>query len=92
VPIVSTFWGDPAPVLAAGGIADARGVSAALALGAQGASIGTRSPLVRYRFGLPASGTSGDVESMAMYAGQGVGLIHASQPAAHIVRALMPTG
>jgi nitronate monooxygenase/enoyl-[acyl-carrier protein] reductase II len=33
---------DPIPVLAAGGIADGRGLAAALALGAQGANIGTR--------------------------------------------------
>jgi nitronate monooxygenase len=33
---------DPIPVLAAGGIADGRGLAAALALGAQGALIGTR--------------------------------------------------
>ncbi|MGW1947015.1 NAD(P)H-dependent flavin oxidoreductase [Streptomyces sp. NPDC001940] len=33
---------DPVPVLAAGGIADGRGVAAALALGAAGALIGTR--------------------------------------------------
>jgi enoyl-[acyl-carrier protein] reductase II len=32
----------PVPVLAAGGIADGRGLAAALALGAQGANIGTR--------------------------------------------------
>jgi nitronate monooxygenase len=32
----------PVPVLAAGGIADGRGVAAALALGAAGALIGTR--------------------------------------------------
>ncbi|MGH2615908.1 MAG: NAD(P)H-dependent flavin oxidoreductase [Thermomicrobiales bacterium] len=33
---------DPIPVLAAGGIADGRGLAAALVLGAQGANIGTR--------------------------------------------------
>jgi nitronate monooxygenase len=33
---------DPVPVLAAGGIADGRGVAAALMLGAQGAVLGTR--------------------------------------------------
>jgi enoyl-[acyl-carrier protein] reductase II len=33
---------DPMPVLAAGGIADGRGLAAALVLGAQGANVGTR--------------------------------------------------
>ncbi|HTP20214.1 MAG TPA: nitronate monooxygenase [Solirubrobacteraceae bacterium] len=156
---------DSTPVLAAGGIADARGVSAALALGAQGAWVGTRfvvvaeanvhaeyrsrliaanasdtllctvfdkgwpeaphrtlrnstvaawetagrpaapnrpgeddvigaspsgTPLIRYGFGIPVAGTTGDVEAMAMYAGQGVGLIRAGEPAADVVRALTP--
>jgi nitronate monooxygenase len=158
---------DPTPVLAAAGIADGRGVSAALALGAQGAWIGTRflaaaeanvhpeyrdrliaakgsdtvlgtvfdkgwpdaphrtlrnstvaeweaagrppsphrpgeadvlgespsaTPILRYGFALPVAGTTGEVEAMAMYAGQGVALIHASEPAAHIVGTLAPTG
>jgi nitronate monooxygenase/enoyl-[acyl-carrier protein] reductase II len=41
VPAVVDVAGDT-PVVAAGGIADGRGIAAALALGAQGASLGTR--------------------------------------------------
>jgi nitronate monooxygenase/enoyl-[acyl-carrier protein] reductase II len=41
VPAVVDLAGD-VPVVAAGGIADGRGIAAALALGAQGASLGTR--------------------------------------------------
>ena len=41
VPLIVDLAGD-VPVVAAGGIADGRGIAAALALGAQGASLGTR--------------------------------------------------
>src|SRR3954449_3739452 len=39
----------------------------------------------RYAVNLPLSSTGGDVEAMAMYAGQGVGAIGAVEPAAAIV-------
>jgi nitronate monooxygenase len=39
----------------------------------------------RYALNLPLSGTDGDVEAMAMYAGQGVGTVDAIEPAAAIV-------
>ncbi len=151
----------PVPVIAAGGIADARGVVAVLSLGAQAAWIGTRfllaaeanvhaayrdrliaanagdtvhtgmfdggwpdaphrvlrnatlaaweaagrpaapdrpgegdlvatapngSALPRYHMAMPQAGTNGDVEEMALYAGQGVGLARVCTPAADIVR------
>jgi NAD(P)H-dependent flavin oxidoreductase YrpB (nitropropane dioxygenase family) len=155
----------PTPVVAAGGIADARGLVAALALGAEAVSMGTRfvatteatahprykeqllaaseedtestmlfgwewpnaphrvlrtpfvqewrkeeargqegrpdepvigetrvagEPVPVLRFGgfPPSAQTTGDIESMALYAGQGVGLVHAIKPAAEVVREL----
>jgi nitronate monooxygenase len=49
----------------------------------------------RYAINLPLAGTDGDVEAMALYAGQGVGMIDAVEPAAAIVErfaaALRPT-
>lgn len=150
----------PVPVVAAGGIADGRGLAAVLALGASGAWIGTRflaaaeapahpeyrkllfeatendtfygtlfelgwpdaphrvlrnstverweeagrpasgerpgegepvaareggSPIPRYASSTPSEGMTGDVEAMSMWAGQGVGLVTRTQPAAEIV-------
>ena len=49
----------------------------------------------RYAINLPLSGTDGDIEAMALYAGQSVGAIDAVEPAAAIVErfaaALRPT-
>jgi nitronate monooxygenase len=49
----------------------------------------------RYAVNMPLTNTAGDVEAMAMYAGQGVGTIDAIEPAAAIVErfaaALRPT-
>ena len=151
----------PVPVLAAGGIADGRGLAAVLALGASAGWIGTRfvasaeanahpdyqralleatetgtaygtvfdggwpdaphrtlrnstvqawedagrpaagarpgegeavtdgsSPQLRYGSDLPTRRVEGAVEAMALYAGQGVGLVHDVRPAAEIARTM----
>jgi nitronate monooxygenase len=151
----------PVPVVAAGGIADGRGLAAVLALGAAGAWLGTRfllseeaaihplyrerigvaresdtihtelfdggwpgaplrtlrnrtvatweaagfpphgarpgegeivgynelgEPVPRYSSSAPTAGATGEIEAMVLYAGQGVGLVHRTQPAGEIVR------
>jgi NAD(P)H-dependent flavin oxidoreductase YrpB (nitropropane dioxygenase family) len=155
---------DPIPVVAAGGIADGRGLAAVLALGAAGAWIGTRflaaressihddyrqrvleaaegdtwygdlfdggwpdaphrvlrnstveaweaagrpapgarpgeeddiaarpdgSPIKRYASATPHFSTTGDIEALPNWAGQGVGLVTRTQPAAEIVAELV---
>jgi nitronate monooxygenase len=154
----------PVPVIGAGGVADGRGLAAVLALGAQGAWIGTRfllareasvhahwrgriqqaretstvhstifdrgwpdaphrtlrnstvrawegagrpaqpdrpgegeliahgpdgTPLYRYGPEPPLAGTTGDVEALALYAGESAGLVRELLPAAAIVEELV---
>jgi len=45
-------------------------------------------PIVRYAVGFPRPGASGDVDAMALYAGQGVGQATSIQHAADVVRDL----
>jgi NAD(P)H-dependent flavin oxidoreductase YrpB (nitropropane dioxygenase family) len=45
-------------------------------------------PQLRYGDMIPVPGMSGDVEAMALYAGQSVGLVHEVAPAARIVAAV----
>jgi len=162
VPSIADAVGQAVPVIAAGGIADGRGLAAALMLGAAGVMIGTRFllaeeadvhpayaaalcraaaedavyttlfeegwpdaphrvlanstlrqwqaagsppkgsrpgegepvawraglPLRRYSDAIPTRSTGGDVEQLAMYAGQSVGLACRREPAAAIVEAI----
>lgn len=46
------------------------------------------SAVLRYHFGSPTQTVDGDIAAMALYAGQAVGLVHTSAPAAAIVREL----
>ncbi|WP_335998693.1 NAD(P)H-dependent flavin oxidoreductase [Halorientalis halophila] len=164
VPAVADATAEDVPVIAAGGIADGRGLAAALALGADGAWLGTRfvtatesrahadyqravrdadaldavrselydggwpgqphrtlanstyqdwteageppagerpgegeavarygdgHPVARYDDDPPLAGMDGDVESLAMYAGQSADLTGAVRPAAEIVDELV---
>lgn len=149
----------PVPVIAAGGIADARGIAAAMALGAAGAWLGTRfvatresaahpayqlallaatetdavytrvfdggwpgaphrvlrnptialsesgagrpgegevighfangTPVIRYAADEPLAGMTGEVGSMALYAGQSAALVHDVPAAGDLVRGLV---
>jgi nitronate monooxygenase len=45
-------------------------------------------PIVRYAVNFPRPGASGDVDAMALYAGQGVGQVTDIRPAADVVRDL----
>jgi nitronate monooxygenase len=45
----------------------------------------TSGNILRYQANLPTPDATGDLDAMALWAGQGVGLVHRVQPAADIV-------
>lgn len=45
-------------------------------------------PIVRYAVGFPRVDAKGAIDSMALYAGQGVGILRDIRPAAEIARTL----
>jgi hypothetical protein len=45
-------------------------------------------PQLRYGSMIPVPGMAGDLEAMALYAGQSVGLVHEVAPAAQVVGAV----
>ena len=45
-------------------------------------------PIMRYHDDFPGNGTTGDLESMVLYAGESVGVMHEILPAAEIVRSV----
>lgn len=49
----------------------------------------SRGPIVRYRPYWPGADSEGDIDAMALYAGQSVALVHKLQPAAEIVREIV---
>jgi NAD(P)H-dependent flavin oxidoreductase YrpB (nitropropane dioxygenase family) len=80
----------PVPVLAAGGIADGRGVAAALMLGAQGAVLGSRfcaTPEARAQF--TVGHQAGDPDVAMVWAGEGTDLITSVEPAGSLVTQIM---
>jgi nitronate monooxygenase len=83
VPIVR-FVGGPIRQWEAGGSAlrGARPNGEVVATAADG------SPLLRYSVTLPGPGMTGDVEALALYAGQSVGLISRLQSAEDIVKSV----
>ena len=48
-----------------------------------------RKPIIRYSDDGPISGTTGNLEALALYAGQTVGLLHDVKPASQIITDLM---
>src|SRR6185312_5445081 len=45
----------------------------------------SRGPIVRYRSYTPGADAEGDIDALSLWAGQSVGLVHKTQPAAEIV-------
>jgi NAD(P)H-dependent flavin oxidoreductase YrpB (nitropropane dioxygenase family) len=49
----------------------------------------SRGPIVRYRSYTPGADAEGDIEALALWAGQSVALVKKVQPAAEIVREIV---
>lgn len=89
----------PVPVVAAGGMADGRGLAAALVLGAAGVNLGTRFlacaeaegdlPVQRLREQIQTALGVGDVHELTPLTGQSAGLVREVLPAAELVRRLV---
>jgi NAD(P)H-dependent flavin oxidoreductase YrpB (nitropropane dioxygenase family) len=77
------------PVVAGGGVADGRGLAAALALGAEGVVVGTRLLATSEAAMAPVSAAEGRMQETEYIAGQDAGLIHDIVPAADIIRRIV---
>ncbi len=85
VPAVVDLARGAVPVVAAGGVADGRGLAAALMLGADGVLVGTRFYATQEAARYAEARAAGDFDTAAVIAGEAVDLIADIPPAAEVV-------